>query len=297
VSSPLVCAAGVSGADLRKRMEEIMKNTITAHLSFPKKALLIASGMVLLMVPLAAGLLTSPASLTAAMAQDGAVCKAVPVPSTHTRPPMLDTMLPGERFITEMMVTVGSDGSVRGVLPMRASGSVPADELAMAHVRQNWRWEPTGCGDARAPVRITQERLPLPQPTSTGRAPIEARPALERAAAPAQSPVQRQGQQQLAQISGPQAAQRPACRAEPVANTHTKPPQPEESIQAGESGTVEVWATVVADGHASDVVVMKSSGFARLDELAARHVRENWMWKPLTCGGVRAPIRIVFTAL
>jgi TonB family protein len=273
VQSPLVCAAGVSGADLRKRMEEIMRDTIAARLSLPKKVLLLASGTVLLMLPLAGGLLTSPVSLRAAVAQSAAVCKAVPgnQARTHTKPPVLEMMLPGERLVTEMVVTVGPDGSVRRIVPIRGSGSAQADERAMAHVRQYWRWEPTGCGDAMAPVRIIQERLRLLQPTSAdGTLPT--------------------------QMPNAQTAQDAACRIpEPVANTHTLPPYPEVSRNAGETGTVEVFATVAAEGRASNVTVTRSSGFASLDEAATRHVRENWIWKPFSCRpSMLAPIRIVF---
>jgi TonB family protein len=221
VSSPLACASGVSGADLKKRIEEIMGTMAIARLSLPKKALLLASGAAILALPLSLGLPNVPAALAQ---------------------------------------------SDPGLAPPRR---VVADNLPMP---------------ATQPVRlIAQDNAPVPArpvvPPVTGPVAPEPAPVLEVAQLPA----------------SPQPPQGPPCRAEPVAYTHTKPPQPEESIKAGESGTVEVWATVVAAGHASDVVVMKSSGFARLDELAARHVRENWIWKPLTCGAVRAPIRIVFT--
>jgi beta-lactamase regulating signal transducer with metallopeptidase domain len=60
VASPLACASGVSGADLKQRMEEIMKNSIVARLNVSKKALLAASAAVALALPLAAGVFTVP---------------------------------------------------------------------------------------------------------------------------------------------------------------------------------------------------------------------------------------------
>ena len=56
VQSPLLCAAGVSGSDLRWRVEMIMANRRAAPLSTKKTALLVAAGLALLAVPIAAGL-------------------------------------------------------------------------------------------------------------------------------------------------------------------------------------------------------------------------------------------------
>jgi preprotein translocase subunit SecD len=63
VHSPLACASGVSGADLKQRMEDIMKNTVIARLNRPKKALLAASAAAMLALPLAAGVFTAPPAL------------------------------------------------------------------------------------------------------------------------------------------------------------------------------------------------------------------------------------------
>jgi beta-lactamase regulating signal transducer with metallopeptidase domain len=41
VSSPLACASGISGADLKRRMEEIMENTVVARLNLARKAMLV----------------------------------------------------------------------------------------------------------------------------------------------------------------------------------------------------------------------------------------------------------------
>ncbi len=61
VQSPIACAAGVSGADLKQRMEEIMRNSVISRLSISKKSLLAASAAALVLTPVAAGLLWSPA--------------------------------------------------------------------------------------------------------------------------------------------------------------------------------------------------------------------------------------------
>lgn len=57
--SPLACAAGVSGADLKKRMERIMENRSARRLTSPKKLLLGAFAAAAIAVPVLAGLATA----------------------------------------------------------------------------------------------------------------------------------------------------------------------------------------------------------------------------------------------
>ena len=58
VESPLACMPGVTGSDLRRRIETIMKNRIRRELGFGSKLLLAAAGIVAVAGPLAAGILT-----------------------------------------------------------------------------------------------------------------------------------------------------------------------------------------------------------------------------------------------
>ena len=60
LESPLICAAGVSGANLKTRIEVIMKNEMTAHLTSAKKILLTSVTAATLVLPVVVGLLTSP---------------------------------------------------------------------------------------------------------------------------------------------------------------------------------------------------------------------------------------------
>jgi len=57
VESPLTCVSGVTGSDIRKRIEAIMTNRIALRLSFGKKLALAAAGMAALMVPIVVGTL------------------------------------------------------------------------------------------------------------------------------------------------------------------------------------------------------------------------------------------------
>jgi bla regulator protein blaR1 len=56
LESPLPCAAGVTGANLKKRIEEIMTQRIARKLNSPRKLLLVAAGIVAVVCPFLAGL-------------------------------------------------------------------------------------------------------------------------------------------------------------------------------------------------------------------------------------------------
>jgi len=60
VESPLVCVSGVTGSDLKKRIETIMTNRPMLKLNFAKKTILTIAGMVALTVPILIGLMHAP---------------------------------------------------------------------------------------------------------------------------------------------------------------------------------------------------------------------------------------------
>src|SRR6266446_2473651 len=55
VESPLVCVSGVTGSNLKKRIEAIMTNPIVLRLNFVKKLALAVAGIAALVVPIAVG--------------------------------------------------------------------------------------------------------------------------------------------------------------------------------------------------------------------------------------------------
>ena len=89
LSSPLVCASGVSGADLKKRIEAIVTNRAARNLDTRRRILLIAAGAAALIGPVAFGIfgaLPSPGQTpaeTAAPAFEAASVK--PHPETGRR--------------------------------------------------------------------------------------------------------------------------------------------------------------------------------------------------------------------
>lgn len=74
VRSPLPAASGVSGADLKRRLDWIMKNRMVSRLTLAKRMTLSLAGVAIVMTPLAVGLIES--RLDAA--------QAVPIELAHT---------------------------------------------------------------------------------------------------------------------------------------------------------------------------------------------------------------------
>jgi uncharacterized protein (TIGR03435 family) len=65
IESPIVCVSGVTGSDLKQRIQRIMSNRVGESLSGWRKLLLAAAAVATLAVPLATGVLTSPRLLAA----------------------------------------------------------------------------------------------------------------------------------------------------------------------------------------------------------------------------------------
>jgi len=60
LSSPLACAPGVTGSDLKKRIEAIMSNHVLTGITFARKSLLIAAGIAAVAGPIAIGIVSAP---------------------------------------------------------------------------------------------------------------------------------------------------------------------------------------------------------------------------------------------
>jgi len=60
VESPLACVSGVTGSDLKKRIEAIMTNRMVLRLNFAKKVALGVAGIAALAVPIVVGMMNTP---------------------------------------------------------------------------------------------------------------------------------------------------------------------------------------------------------------------------------------------
>ncbi|MGH7895239.1 MAG: TonB family protein [Candidatus Binatia bacterium] len=74
--------------------------------------------------------------------------------------------------------------------------------------------------------------------------------------------------------------------ASPGYGVNPLPPYPIAARQLGLEGEVLLRVFVAADGRPTNVVVLKSSGHAMLDESAAQTVRTRWRFIPATRNGV-----------
>lgn len=99
--------------------------------------------------------------------------------------------------------------------------------------------------------------------------------------------------------SGPQPvpiprAPRGRCKLVPVMNTHTPPPYPLPEGRVQAQGTTLLQVMVARDGHVSAVKVARSSGFPQLDQAAASHVQQKYLWQPLACASARTKVKVVW---
>lgn len=87
------------------------------------------------------------------------------------------------------------------------------------------------------------------------------------------------------------AAQQVATGDLSASMVHAPPPRyPRESRRLREEGTVVLELLLATDGTVKDIRVMRSSGYARLDE-AARDAVRRWRWSPSTRDGVNVRVR------
>jgi beta-lactamase regulating signal transducer with metallopeptidase domain len=88
LSSPLTCVAGVTGADLKKRMVHIMTDRVVLKLNLSRKLLLWSAGCLVIALPIAFGLFSAqpaPAQAPAASALEFTTIDLKPTRSTKMR--------------------------------------------------------------------------------------------------------------------------------------------------------------------------------------------------------------------
>jgi TonB family protein len=156
VSSPLACAAGIAGANLSQRMETIMENRMLVRLNGLKKMLLGGAAAALVLTPLAAGLLWSPAQ--------AAACEPVGVMATHTIVPYPpESQKAGETGTVLLQVAIARNGHPSGASVAHSSGHVRLDEAAASYIRQHYLWQPPSCGAVQTNVKVVFALAPKGQ--------------------------------------------------------------------------------------------------------------------------------------
>jgi bla regulator protein BlaR1 len=110
--SPLVCVSGVTGSNIKKRIEAIMSNRIVVGLNFATKAALTVAGIAAVAAPIAIGILNAPTAQAQSRVQSSAARPSFEVASIRT-------CKPGDS------VTTGRGGSGRGGGAGEISGASP----------------------------------------------------------------------------------------------------------------------------------------------------------------------------
>jgi VWFA-related protein len=138
VESPLVCVSGVTGADLKKRIEAIMSNRIGLGLNLTKKLLLASAGAAALVGPVVMGVVIGASHASALRAQSPVATQTpapVPAAAQTLRPPQ--TTAPN---VTAQVVPQGGRGSTTATAPLDHRmltllfdcGAMTSDEQARA---------------------------------------------------------------------------------------------------------------------------------------------------------------------
>lgn len=133
-----------------------------------------------------------------------------------------------------------------------------------------------------------QPKLPPPPPPAVKLPPpVVAPPPLFdiQSDAPAQTTITTSPPRPPAQVAPNTPPAPPPTKFEPIKSTITKPDYPELSLRLREQGTTNLTLTISIDGHVSDAVVSKSSGYTRLDDAAVQWVKTHWRFKPPTQEG------------
>jgi len=131
LQSPLACVAGVSGADLKKRIETIMENRLIQQLNAARRLVLSASAAVALAVPLALGLMTAPVTQTQAKAAP------LPLPSGKAQISAEQTLPPAPEISTTTLPVSQLAESPVGSHAPQATATVSANAAAPAAFPQS----------------------------------------------------------------------------------------------------------------------------------------------------------------
>jgi TonB family protein len=128
VASALKCAAGISGADLKRRVVEIARSKVMSELAIQKKVMLGAVAISTLLIPIVFG----------AAAQD----IAGPVPMVRIMPDYPTEALAAEREgSVKLEFTIAANGSVKDIVVVESSSPEFEEPAVSALLR--WRYLPT----------------------------------------------------------------------------------------------------------------------------------------------------------
>ena len=144
---------------------------------------------------------------------------------------------------------------------------------------------------APAPAPVAPPAKPRPRPAAVARRPTPTPPAPPESAAPGgggEGVAAARGGGGGGDGSGGDGS----GGARVAYGTNPLPPYPLVARRLGKEGVVLLEVLVAPDGRAADVRMIRSSGFAPLDESAVTTVRERWRFVPARRDGVPVESRV-----
>ena len=205
-----------------------------------------------------------------------------------------------------VVVAVAVSFALHACLAVALAFGLPADSapdvavtLDLAHVELSFAEQEDDTASAAAPGSSAAPadrppRQPAPEPPSPDRpAPSERADSPEAPDAPEdpsvpavpEPPEQMETPQAMpSQEATPVAPRQAKVDAPPRPRTNIRPDYPKAARERGEQGDVLLEISVGAEGNVDDVAVVSSSGFAELDEAAARAARRA-RFAPAKSGG------------
>ena len=146
---------------------------------------------------------------------------------------------------------------------------------------------------APAPAPVAPPAKPRPRPAAVSRRPTPTPPAPPESAAPGGGA---EGDGVAAAPGGSGGGDGSggdgSGGARVAYGTNPLPPYPLVARRLGKEGVVLLEVLVAPDGRAADVRMIRSSGFAPLDESAVTTVRERWRFVPARRDGVAVESRV-----
>lgn len=130
------------------------------------------------------------------------------------------------------------------------------------------------------PVLVAERPQPTPQPVIEAPKPVPVPEPVPEVLPPPAPPV--------VVAEAPRPAPPPPPPTPPKAADYLnnpKPPYPALSKRLGEEGIVRLNILVNADGSVARLEIAKSSGYARLDEVAMKTVQSSWKFEPARQAG------------
>lgn len=127
VESPLTCVSGVTGSNLKKRIEVIMSNRIALRLNFVNELALAGAGITALLVPIVIGVMDAPAILAQSAASAAPKFEVASIKPTSQQGPDVQglgnvRLLPGGRLVAEKALLRYFIQNAYGVKPFQISG-------------------------------------------------------------------------------------------------------------------------------------------------------------------------------